>query len=449
MSGIKVKLYFCFFVLILMAGCQQAGVKMGDPAALRNVPAQKLSYSFEPDALPPVESETPASEEKAAAVQADFDQNRPEELLDKTVSSPDKQRILAVYHRAADIQTEFRLDMYGADGKLLQKISPDEMAISLPDSITWSPDSGTVAFVGVARAQAQPQQSQAQPPADAPTPPEPETNSNTAANAGTNSNGDGNANAAVNANAATPTPAAPTSAPIKLFANEQVYTSNKDGVDLKYISQKDTLIYFYLLWSPDSTMLATLACTPAEWQYGELYAKTKAEIFRPFGRPRLIEKIGRERLLDDNLTVVYPAWSPDSAKVSYAFDKDVKIYDTVGDTPTYAVIPLRVPLLTSSQRYDQTLLEQEKGANAANTNAPAPPANAPAPVPPANQGVQVMPNEADLVSFNPVVELRWTEEKIVYLKTGYIKEMLDSRYSSYSYMRWHKITLSGQAAPAR
>lgn len=458
MPVIKVKLYFCFFVLILMAGCQQMGVKTADPAALRNVPAQKLSYSFEPDALPPVETETPASEEKAAAVQADFDQNRPEELLDRTVPSPDRQRILAVYHRAADIQTEFRLDMYGADGKLLQKISPDAMAISLPDSITWSPDSGTVAFVGVARAQPQQSQAQAQPPADAPTPPEVETNSNTANAASTDANfvanGDGNANATVNANAntATPTPAAPTSAPIKLFANEQVYTSNKDGVDLKYISQKDTLIYFYLLWSPDSTMLATLACTPAEWQYGELYAKTKAEIFRPFGRPRLIEKIGRERLLDDNLTVVYPAWSPDSAKVSYAFDKDVKIYDTVGDTPTYAVIPLRVPLLTSSQRYDQTLLEQEKGANTANanTNAPAPPANAPAPIPapPANQGVQVMPNEADLVSFNPVVELRWTEEKIVYLKTGYIKEMLDSRYSSYSYMRWHKITLSGQAAAA-
>lgn len=459
MSGIKLKIYLCFLaaisvtLTILSGGCSQTGIKpAGNPAALSNVPAQKLSYSFEPDALPPVETESPAGEEKIAAVQADFDQNRPEELLDRTILSPDRQRILAVYHRAGDTESEFRLDMYTAEGKPIQKVSPDAMAISLPGSIAWSPDSSTAAFVGVARAQAPPQT----PAGDAPTPPEPETNSNAAANntntsANAPANADANANVDTNANAnvaatPTPAPAAPASALLKLFANEQVYTCNKDGVDLKYISQKDTLIYFYLLWSPDSAMLATLACTPSEWQYGELYAKSKAELFRPFGRPRLIEKIGRERLLDDNLTLVYPAWSPDSAKVAYAFDKDVKIYDAVGDTPTNAAIPLRVPLLTSSKVYDDKLREQEKGAgtNTAN-NAPVP---TPTPIPTPNQGVQVMPNEADLVSFNPIVELRWPEDKILYLKTGYIKEMLDSRYSSYSYMRWHKITLSAQAAAA-
>ena len=423
----------CFFT-----ACQQSGVKpVNQAASLRGIPAQRLSYTFEPDALPPIDADqSSAAEERVATVQADFDQNRPQELLDKTLPSPDKQRVLAIYHRAGDNSTEFRLDMYSPEGKLINRVSPDVMAISLPDSIAWSPDNTMVAFIGVAR-----EQSQTPAPADAPTPPEPETEENTAANSDANQAANANANANVNANVAT-LPAQP-SAPIKLFANEQVYTCNKDGVDLKYISQKDTLIYFYLLWSPDSTMLATLATTPVEWRYGELSSKSRGEEFIPSGRPHLIEKIGRERLLDDYPTAVHPAWSPDSAKVSYAFDKDVKIYDTVGETPTIAAIPLRIPLLTSSQRYDQSLREQEKGGN---TNAPS---NMAVPAPTPDQGVQVMPKEDELVSFNPIVELKWLDEKTVYLKTGYIKEMLDSRYSSFSYMRWHKLNLSGQAAAAK
>jgi hypothetical protein len=429
-------------IIIAAAGCQQTGLKSIQPGSLRGVPALKFSYSFEPDALPPVETEAPApGEERVPAVQADFDQNRPEEILDKTAPSPDKQRILVVYHHAGDRETEFRLDMYGADGKLLRKISPDAMAISLPDAITWSPDNTTAAFIAVAREQVKtPAANAATAPADAPTPPDVETNENTAANSDANSA----ANTNTNVNAATPAPPVPASAPIKLFSNEQVYTVNKDGADLKCISQKDTLIYFYLSWSPDSTMLATLATTPIEWQYGELNSKARGEEFIPSGRPHLIEKIGRERLLDDNPSAVHPVWSPDSSKVACAFDKDVKIYDA-GETPTYAAIPLRVPLLTSSQRYDQNLREQEKGTNT-NANAAN---NAPVPNPtPPNQGVQVMPNEADLVSFNPIVELRWTEEKGIYVQTGYIKQMLDSRFSSRSYMRWHKINLSSQAPAA-
>jgi hypothetical protein len=424
------------FAIGALSGCQQTGVKTAGPAgSLHNIPAQRLSYTFEPDTLPPIDpDQNAAAEERVAAVQADFDQNRPQELLDKTVASPDKQRVLAIYHRAGDHETEFRADMYSPEGKLLNRVSPDAMAISLPDAIAWSPEGSSVAFIGVAR-----QQSQTPPPADAPTPPEAETDANTAANTDANQA----ANANVNSNTNVPVSPVPASAPVKLFANEQVYTCNKDGVELKYISQKDTLIYFYLLWSPDSTMLATLACTPAEWQYGELGAKSRAEEFIPYGRPRLIEKIGRERLLDDNVTVVHPAWSPDSTKVTYGFDKDVKIYDAVGETPTIAAIPLRVPLLTSSQRYDQSLREQEKNGN---SNAPS---NVPLQAATPDQGVQVMPNENELVSFNPIVELRWVDEKTVYLKTGYIKQMLDSRYSSFSYMRWHKLNLSTQAAAAK
>lgn len=430
-----------------LTGCQQTATTPIAAGSLTSVPAQKLSYSFEPDALPPVETETPPAEERHPGVQADFDQNRAQELLDKTIVSPDQQRVLAVYHRTTDAQAEFLIDMYGADGKLILKVSPDAMAISLPDSITWSPDSSTAAFLGVARAQPQ---APAQP-GGAPTPPEVESNTNTEANVDANADANVDANASANTAPAQP---APTGAPIKLFANEQVYTVNKDGADLKYISQKDTLIYFYLLWSPDSSMLATLACSPSEWQYGKLYADSKGEEFMPFGRLRLIEKIGRERLLDDNLTVVKPAWSPDSAKLACAFDKDVKIYDTVGDIPTYASIPLRQPLLSSSIQFDQKIREQEQtsgnsdsntNANSKNTNTNS---NALAPLPAANQGVQVMPKESDLVSFNPIVEARWVDERTIYVQSGYIKLMLDSRFTSRSYMRWHKLNLSSQAGVA-
>ncbi len=411
----------------------------GQAGSLQNVPSQRLSYSVDTDALPPLEPEQlSTADERVAAVQADFDQNRPQELLDKTLPSPDKQRVLAIYHRAGDKETAFRLDMYAGDGKLIGHVSPDSMAISLPDSIAWAPDGSAAAFIGVTR-----EQSQTPAAADAPTPPEVESSDNApnmGANTGANIDGNVPANNSGNANTNVPASPTQTSAPIKLFANEQIYTCNKDGADLKYISQRDTLIYFYLLWSPDSTMLATLACTPAEWKYGELASKTRAEEFRPFGRPRLIEKIGRERLLDDNLTVVHPVWSPDSAKMACAFDKDIKIYDGVGEMPTIAAIPLRIPLLTSSQRFDQLLREELKSSG--NSNAIS---NLPAPTPTPEQGVQVMPNESDLVSFNPIVELRWVDEKTLYFKTGYIKEMLDSRYSSYSYMRWHKLNLSAQA----
>ncbi|HEV7643050.1 MAG TPA: hypothetical protein VGO50_03835 [Pyrinomonadaceae bacterium] len=427
---------FSFVMLGVFAGCRPAGViPQGQAGSLHNVPAQRLSYSVDTDALPPLEPEQPSTaDERVAAVQADFDQNRPQELLDKTLPSPDKQRVLVIYHRAGDKETEFRLDMYAADGKLIGHVSPDSMAISLPDAIAWAPDGSTAAFIGVTRAQ-----SQIPATADAPTPPEVEPSDN-AANTAANIDGNIPANSSGNANTNVPAPPVQTSAPIKIFANEQIYTCNKEGADLKYISQRDTLIYFYLLWSPDSTMLATLACTPAEWQYGELAAKSRAEEFRPFGRPRLIEKIGRERLLDDNLTVVHPVWSPDSAKMACAFDKDIKIYDSIGELPTIAAIPLRIPLLTSSQRFDQLLREELKSSG--NSNAPS---NLPVPTPTPEQGVQVMPNESDLVSFNPIVELRWTDEKTLYFKTGYIKEMLDSRYSSYSYMRWHKLNFSAQA----
>src|SRR5687768_18159407 len=91
------------------------------PSSLSEVPAVRLNYRYEPDVPPPDPPKNVAGEERNPAVQTDFDQNRPQEVLDKTLASHDAKRILAVYHRAGDLPSEFRLDMYTGDGRILKK----------------------------------------------------------------------------------------------------------------------------------------------------------------------------------------------------------------------------------------------------------------------------------------------------------------------------------------
>jgi hypothetical protein len=347
--------------------------------------------------------------------------------------------VAAVYKKTGDGESDFRLDIYSTEGQLVKQASPPQMALRFPDVITWSPDSLSLAFVAATRAG-----SQSGPTQTAPTPPDlevPPAAANTAdVNAAANALASGvNSNANAPANTA-PTPAAPSA--VRLFFTEQVYICNRDGVDLKHVSQKDTLVYFHLAWSPDSNALATLSCTFREWEYTAAIAKMRQEALLPMGRPRLIEKVGRERLLDDNITTVFPVWSPDSTKVAYAFDKEVKVYDAVGESPTTASIPLRVPLLTASQKFEQAAQASEQGAN---SNAAANTAGNAAPSTP--QAVEVMPDESKLSSFNPIVELKWADEKTIYLQTGFIKEMLDEKLNARSFLRWHKLTLSAQAIP--
>jgi hypothetical protein len=165
------------------------------------------------------------------------------------------------------------------------------------------------------------------------------------------------------------------------------------------------------------------------------------EAFIPAGRPRLIEKNGRERLLDDNLTTVHPAWSPDSAKVAVAFDKQVRIYDAIGDAPTQAAIPLRNQLLISSKTYDDELQRKMAGNSevTGQTNSPLKANASP------NQQVDTLPDESTLVSFNPIIDLNWSEDKMLYLQTGYIKLMKNEADSARSYLRWHRLIFSPQA----
>lgn len=434
-------------ILFFPTACQKTPFSSGGglPASLKDVPAVRLNYRYEPDVPAPTEPAKTA-DERNAAVQSNFDQTRPQEILDKTLTSPDGKRVLAVYHRAADLPSEFRLDMYSAEGELLNKITSDLMAAHFPDTIRWSPDSANLAFVAMLRG----------------VPAEPEANhsggtevpDNTAANSNpplsansiSNSNievADANSNVDANTNAlpAAPTPLAPSG--ILTFRTEQIYICDADGGSTKPLTQNEGLIYFYYVWSPDSSMLAALAATSREWQYLQYRAETSGETFVPVGRPRIVEKNGRERRLDDAMTAVQPVWSPDSAKVAAGYETQVRIYDAGGIAPTQAAILLRNHLLISSQAFD---LEQQRKLEAANvpTDANAQPAPAANP----GQPVSTLPDEKTLVSFNPIIALSWPADDLLYLHTAFVRRLKNESDGAYSFPRWHRLILTPQAAPA-
>jgi hypothetical protein len=420
----------CFTV-----GCQRNILQPQNnaPTSMKEVPAVRLNFRYEADVPAPAENGKTAAEERNAAVQNDFDQNRPQELLDRTIISPDKKRILAVYHRTSDVQAEFRLDMYSAEGKILHRITPDAMAVHFPDTIVWAPDSSSSAFVAMVRVPQVSTEGQQAGVTTAPTPPGPQTTPE----ADVSSVPGGNeGNAAMTPTA--PTPAAPLG--VLLFRTEQVYICNADGDGTKPLTQNEGLIYFYYAWSPDSSMLAALAITAREWQFLQLDADKKAQAFIPMGRPRLIEKNGRERRLDDGLTPVHPVWSPDSAKVAEAFDTQVRIYDAAGNNPTQAAIPLRNQLLLSSQAYDR---EEQQKLQAANANAVvSESANSASP---SSQPQGALPDPNTLVSFNPIIELVWNADDILYFRTAFVKKMKNDADSVTSFARWHRLVLSAQA----
>lgn len=399
-------------------------------APMKDVPAVRLNYRYEGDVPAPTLEEHPHSDaERNAGVQADFDTNRAQELLDRTITSPDKQRVIAVYRTVNDLPSEVRLDMYSADGKLLRKITADTMAVHFPDTIVWSPNSKAVAFVATNRTigltpVATPT------PEMAPTPPDPNANTT-----------EDNSAPTATPVPATPTPAAPVG--VLTFKTEQIYACDAEGGGIKALTQNDGLIYFYFVWSPDSTMLAALASTSREWRYQEIIADGKGEQMVPAGRLRIIEMNGRERRLDDNLTVVFPVWSADSAKVADAYETQIRVYDAAGLNPTQAAIPLKNQLLISSQAYDR---EQQRKLQAANADTNSETNTANANVAP-EQPSTTLPDEKLLVSYNPIVEVEWTADDLIYLKTAYVRRMKNDADSVTSFARWHRIILTEQPAP--
>ncbi len=446
---------FIFFAvcLAIFAGCSEKDAKPEEiaPIDLRNVPAQQLNYRFETDIPAPDQKGGPSqSEERNEAVQADFDQNRPQESLDRTVTSPDKQRVLAVYRKANDSESEFRLDVYSPAGKIIKKVTHGEMAVHFPGTIVWSPDSNNVAFIAMVR------DGQPSPPLNqdgnktgqtgSEKPPEEtknEIDSNTSADSEASTS-------------ATPDSMEPPK-DVLTFRTEQIYICDLNGEDVRPITQNEGLMYFYAVWAPDSSALVALAAPFTEWRIREFQVQKTGERFIPAGRPRLIEKNGRERLLDDYATPVHPVWSPDSAKVAVAFNKQVRIYDAIGENRTQAAIPLRNQLLLAAKAYEDKLRAEEEAraanGNTGNSDGAQDTGNSSANgISLANSNVDAnaptttLPDANTLVSFNPIINLVWEQAGILYLETGYLKNYVGNEAENRSsYLRWHRLLLSPQS----
>ena len=361
------------------------------PRQLRDVPANRLAFNFQPDVQPP---QSLASDEAKSlpAIQQDFDTRRKDEALLRTVASPDGQRALALYAIADEPTTTFRIDLYSSDGTFIRNVTPPTLAVIFQDSVVWSGDSTSIAFVGRKSAEAE----------ASPTPlelePEP----------------------ALPSESATPTPAVlPAFAPLAVFSTEQVYLCDRDGYNLHPLTTRDGLIYFGLSWAPDSHALVALACKETEWDAREKEFKT------PAGRPRLLTIDGQERLLDDQLAQTPPVWSPDSSKVATAFDVSIGVYDAASKAPTQARITLREQLMTASATFDERSTGKKKAADPSNKNS-----------------ATTVPLDGLPVSFNPVVRLEWPTPEKLYIETAYVS--LRSELIK-TFARWHLITLSPQA----
>lgn len=383
------------FTLLASVGCRKSGEKeVAGPDTLRNVPAARLAYSLAVDVDAPAGAVT-EKESILKTIEDDFDTRRKDDRLLRTVVSPDGLRALALYDTGETQEGEFRIDMYSAEGQFLRNLTPPELSGAFAPVVAWAPDGQSIAFIG--RKSLTPQ-----------TPPDmiPDT---------------------ARPEEPIPTPSvAPVFAPVPVFDTEQIYICNRDGFELKPVTTRNGLIYFYLAWSPDSHALVALACREDEWEVRERENK------RPAGRPRIIERDGRELLLDDGLTDAGPAWSPDSSKVAAGFETEVKIYDTVGAAPSRASIPLRDPLLKASVEYDAKNLQAkskqgEKGGG---------------------KGVEATASQTGgaPVSFNPIVRLYWPEDKTLFIQTAYVR--IYSGEPVVTFERWHNLNLSLQASAA-
>ena len=373
--------------LFFATGCKSV-IERQDvrPKVLRDVPARNLAYRLSPDVNSPSDAEDQA--DKKGPVANDFSTKRKDDALVRTVASPDGRRVLALYGTADEPGSTFRIDLYNSEGQFLRNLIPPEIACVFPETVSWSPDGNFINFVARKRVI----------PSPTPTPPnEPEPDLS-----------------------ASPVPSpsvAPLFAPVASYNTEQIYICNRDGYDLKPLTSREGLIYFYFVWAPDGHAMAALACKEDEWNARERQFKL------PAGRPRLIAPDGSERLLDDALTDALPVWSPDAAKIATAFDTDVAIYDAKGKTPTQARMPLGDELIKASVAYEQ------KTTKKASTNANAATAPAQAGVPP---------------SFNPIVRLDWRAPETLYVQTAFVRLMPNETINTFQ--RWHMLTISAQAA---
>lgn len=360
------------------------------PLVLRDVPAQRLAFRFEPDIGTPAELKLDEPDEKLAAIQTDFSTRRPDDALLRTVPSPDGQRALALYGTEEEPSPAFRIDLYATDGRFLRNLTPPDLSCVFPETVSWSSDGNLIAFIAHKSVK----------PSPTPTPPT------------------GVATPEVTPDPAQPAPTvAPAFAPVATFSTEQIYVCNRDGYNLKPLTAREGLIYFYYSWAPDNHALVALACRETEWNAREKAYKL------PAGRARLISLDGQERLLDDELTECLPVWSPDSAKVAAGFDAAVGIFDAATNKPTQARIHLRDALIAASLAYEKTTSkkdnnDKESGSGAQQSGPPP--------------------------SFNPIVRMDWPSPEKLYMQTAYIRVYPNESINTFQ--RWHRLILSPQAA---
>jgi hypothetical protein len=383
--------------VVLTVGCKSV-IQRQDvrPRVLRDVPAQNLAYRLDPDVSPPSQIKIDDSTDKQLAVQTFFTSKRPDDALLRTVTSPDGQRVLALYGTADEPSSAFRIDLFNSDGQFLRNLIPPDLSCVFPETVTWSPDGNSINFVAHRRVS----------PSPSPTPPvlEPDPE-------------------------APPAPApsvAPVFAPVPTFNTEQIYICDRDGYNLRPLTSREGLIYFYFAWAPDGHAIVALACKEDEWNVRERQYKL------PAGRPRLIGSDGQERLLDDQLTEALPVWSPDASKVATAFDSDIAIYDAVTAKPSQARLRLQDALLTASVAY-----EQKTGSKAVST----PKSGAATPTPTTEKASTQSGVPA---SFNPIVRLEWPSPERLYFQTAFVRLMPNEAINTFQ--RWHLLSLSAQAA---
>ncbi|HEY2961372.1 MAG TPA: hypothetical protein VGJ37_03090 [Pyrinomonadaceae bacterium] len=367
------------------------------PRILRDVPARNLAFRLSPDVALPSNLNNEDLADKNVNVVNEFAGKRKDDALLRTIASPDGSRVLALYGTANEPPSTFHIDLYNSDGQFLRNLIPPDLACVFPETVAWSPDGRFINFIARRR----------ETPSPTPTPP----------------NEPGPEELPTGSPAPTPS-VSPLFAPVTTFYTEQIYICNRDGYDLKPLTTREGLIYFYFAWAPDSHAMVALACKEDEWNARERESRL------PAGRPRLLMPDGSERLLDDNLTDALPVWCSDASKIATAFDTDVAIYDAGGATPTQGRIPLGEQLIAASVSYE----ENAKKNSAANASAK-PGASAT----PASSSSSTVPP-----SFNPIVRLEWPSPETLYFKTAYVRVMSSETINTFQ--RWHLLNLSAQAA---
>jgi hypothetical protein len=397
--------------LLLFAGAGCRGGSVGgfgvvEPRSLRDVPAERLAFRFEPDAAEealPEHLRRDDAEEPLAGVRTDFETRRSAEALLRTVADPRGQRALALY-ATGQTETDFRIDLYSVEGQFIRNVLPPDLTGVFPAEVAWSPDGERLAFSGIRTPTAQTGPTPEAPLADPVAPPVSDPS----------------------VVVETPTPAASIPS-VPVFPTEQIYIGDRDGFNLRPLTTRPGLIYFRFAWSPDGQTLAALACREDEWN------ALRDEGKLPRGRPRLVTLEGQERLLDDRLTDVAPVWSPDGSKVATAFEYDIAVYDAAGSAPTAGGFPVGEPLRAASAEYDTRVFKKAEPVPAAKDAGAAPPGG----------GAEA---EAVLISLNPFVRLEWVAPETLYAQTAYARFFRNEPGPTFKYQRWHVLHFSPQAA---